>query len=134
MADYINQVELIAGNTFTSLDVSAAMLKLALEKELASFDSRVDFTEQEIVSVERKKPRHRNRRRGRSSGGYGKKERKAGSAENKSEPKSKKKSFGSDIEKKKVYGSIKDKKKAAFGSKKRANNAKRRQFKRKSKA
>jgi ATP-dependent RNA helicase DeaD len=43
LSEYINQVELIMGDDYTSLDIAAAMLKMALEKEVESFDDTIDF-------------------------------------------------------------------------------------------
>ncbi|MFA6989352.1 MAG: DEAD/DEAH box helicase [Candidatus Gastranaerophilaceae bacterium] len=44
MSKYINQVELLMGEDFTSIDVAAALLKLTIEKEKESFDHNADFT------------------------------------------------------------------------------------------
>ena len=45
LSEYVNQVELIMGNDYTSLDIAAALLKMALEKEVESFDKTINFAE-----------------------------------------------------------------------------------------
>lgn len=43
LSKYINQVELLMGDEYTSLDISAALLKLILEKENEGFDHNANF-------------------------------------------------------------------------------------------
>lgn len=61
LSEYINQVELIMGNDYTSLDIAAALLKMTLEKEVENFDSTIDFGE--IEAKEPKKERKFDRGR-----------------------------------------------------------------------
>ncbi len=49
ISKYINQVELLMGDDFTSLDIAAVLLKMTIEKENEGFDASVDFEEVEIV-------------------------------------------------------------------------------------
>ncbi|MDD3013745.1 MAG: DEAD/DEAH box helicase [Candidatus Gastranaerophilales bacterium] len=43
LSKYVNHIELLMGDEYTSLDVAAALLKITMEKENESFDSTVNF-------------------------------------------------------------------------------------------
>ncbi len=60
LSSYINQVELLMADDYTSLDVAAVLLKLAVEKETTGFDASADFAELEIINS---KPRKTFRKR-----------------------------------------------------------------------
>jgi len=45
LSKYINQVEQLSGEDYTSLDIAAALLKLTLDRENESFDRTVNFEE-----------------------------------------------------------------------------------------
>ncbi|MEI8377684.1 MAG: DEAD/DEAH box helicase [bacterium] len=68
LSEYVNQVELIMGNDYTSLDIAAALLKMSLEKEVESFDNSVDFGE--IDAREPKKERGFDRAKKFGGGGF----------------------------------------------------------------
>jgi len=65
LSEYINQVEMLMGNDYTSLDIAAALLKMSLEKEVENFDNSVDFNE--IDAAPQKEKSFRG-----GGGGYGK--------------------------------------------------------------
>ena len=44
LSKYINHLDILMGEDYTSLDVAAALLKIIMEKESESFDKTVDFT------------------------------------------------------------------------------------------
>ncbi len=74
LSKYINQVELLMGEDYTSLDIAAVLLKLAIEKDNECFDASVNFEELEEI---KEKPRNRFRRASdRNYSGKGKKQRK----------------------------------------------------------
>lgn len=54
LGKYVNQVEYLMGEDYTSLDIAASLLKMALEKEKEGFDHTVDF------EIPREEPRPRN--------------------------------------------------------------------------
>ncbi len=60
ISKYVNQVELIMGEDFTSIDIAAALLKIVLEKEIENFDDSIDFEE-----IERKDFKNKEKRRDR---------------------------------------------------------------------
>lgn len=64
ISKYVNQVELLMGDDYTSIDVAAVLLKLAIEKDNESFDASVDFEEVEVIQEkkpkENKKPYNSN--------------------------------------------------------------------------
>jgi len=57
LSKYINQVEILMGEEYTSLDMAAALLKMIIEKENENFDSTVNF---EIPIEEIKTSRQRS--------------------------------------------------------------------------
>ncbi|OGI02431.1 MAG: RNA helicase [Candidatus Melainabacteria bacterium GWF2_37_15] len=62
ISNYINQVELLMGEDYTSLDVAAVLLKFALDKENQGFDSSIDFEEVEQIEDRPQKFGNRFRR------------------------------------------------------------------------
>jgi len=56
LSKYINQIDLLIGKEYTSVDVAAALLKLIMEKESEGFDYNADF---EIPTEETKPARKR---------------------------------------------------------------------------
>jgi ATP-dependent RNA helicase DeaD len=56
LSKYINQVDLLIGEEYTSLDVAAALLKLILEKESEGFDYNANF---ELPAEETQQPKKR---------------------------------------------------------------------------
>lgn len=63
LSEYVNQVEMLMGSDYTSIDIAAALLKMSLEKEVENFDHSVDFNEIDAAPQKEKPAR---------SGGYGK--------------------------------------------------------------
>lgn len=66
LSKYINQVEILMGEEYTSLDIAAALLKMIMEKENESFDHNVDF-EIPVKYEEEKKHARRKPSGGKSS-------------------------------------------------------------------
>ncbi len=62
LGKYINKVEQLMGEDYTSLDISAALLKLIMEKENEGFNPDTDFE----IPVEEQKPSKKKRVRRRS--------------------------------------------------------------------
>lgn len=53
LSKYINQVEILMGEEYTSLDISAALLKMIMEKENESFDHNANFELPKYVEEKR---------------------------------------------------------------------------------
>lgn len=64
LSEYVNQVEMLMGNDYTSLDIAAALLKISLAKEVENFDDSINFEELDQASSKNEKPAR--------TGGYGK--------------------------------------------------------------
>jgi len=63
ISNYINQIELLMGDDYTSLDIAAVLLKFLMDKETQGFDPNINFEELEIIENKPKKFRQRNRKK-----------------------------------------------------------------------
>ncbi|MDD3150274.1 MAG: DEAD/DEAH box helicase [Candidatus Gastranaerophilales bacterium] len=70
ISKFVNQVELLMGEDFTSLDIAAVLLKFAIEKGNEGFDTSVNFEEiEKIEDNNRKRSRRPSERNFKRDGG-----------------------------------------------------------------
>ncbi len=70
LSKYINQIEILMGEEYTSLDIAASLLKMVMEKENESFDHTVNFE----IPREEVKPSVKRGFGNRNNSAYGRKE------------------------------------------------------------